>query len=377
MSWVVSCSVGMNKILEHGLLKSNSVESSRNLIYPTEIKHQNDVIPYTMLSEAIALQQIEAGNLDPRRVLVIQHGTEKASQRLVDLGAVPFMLMNFESPLYSGDFYDQLDELEEKFIFSQVFSSMCSESAKRRSARFPSFQLESIQGQTGSKWEIRHFASMVVSNKYVALQSFNDIEGVEEFLWWLANQLRHLIRGNPAPVSFDLRDLQLQDKRLEAIGYFCKLGKLDLYGHGWDSLWRIPPKYRKKIYPLIGRSINTVDDKINLLKRYKFNLCFENVRYPGYITEKIFDAMIANTIPVYFGAPDIADFVPYEAFIDASVFSDFEELHSFMSDFTADTAATMLTAAQTFLHSKDGLQYSKEWVALSVFEKIKVYVDGR
>jgi hypothetical protein len=218
---------------------------------------------------------------------------------------------------------------------------------------------------------------MVVANKYVALQSIHDVEGVEAFFWWIANQVRHMIRGNPAPVSFDLRELQLQDKRLEAIEYFCGLGQLNLYGRGWNSMWRIPPKYRKKLHAIIGNNIKSVDDKIDELKKYRFNLCFENVRYPGYITEKIFDAMIGNTIPVYFGAPDIADFVPCEAFIDVSRFSNFEDLHRFMSDFSADSAASMLAAAQTFIHSRDGLQFSHEAVALSILEKIKYYVNGR
>jgi hypothetical protein len=377
MSWVVSCSVGMSQILDHGLLKSSSGESSPNQIYQLEIKHRIDAFPCTVLSEDIALQQIKAGNLDPGRVLVIQHGTEGASQRLVGHGAVPFMLINFESPLYSGAFYDQLDELEEKFMFSQVFSSLATESAKRRCARFPSFRLESLQVQTDYSWEGRDFASMVIANKYVALQSFDEIEGVEAFFWWITNQLRHLIHGNPAPISFDLRELQLQDKRLEAIGYFCGLQKLDLYGHGWNSLLRIPPKYRSQLHQIIGKGITSVDDKIGLLKRYRFNLCFENVRYPGYVTEKIFDAMIANTIPVYLGAPDITDFVPREAFIDVSRFANFEELHRFMSDFSADSADSMLDAAQTFLHSKDGSQFSHEEVALSLLEKIKAHVDGR
>ena len=87
--------------------------------------------------------------------------------------------------------------------------------------------------------------------------------------------------------------------------------------------------------------------------------------------------MIANTIPVYFGAPDIVDFVPHDAFIDASRFSSFEEVHRFMSDFSAESAATMLAAAQSFLHSKDGLQFSTAGVALSIIEKIKTYLDGR
>lgn len=44
-----------------------------------------------------------------------------------------------------------------------------------------------------------------------------------------------------------------------------------------------------------------VDDKIEWLKSYKFNLCFENSSYPGYLTEKLFDAFLAGCVPIYWG----------------------------------------------------------------------------
>ena len=37
------------------------------------------------------------------------------------------------------------------------------------------------------------------------------------------------------------------------------------------------------------------------LKGYKFNLCFENASYPGYMTEKLIQAFGAGCIPIYWG----------------------------------------------------------------------------
>lgn len=41
--------------------------------------------------------------------------------------------------------------------------------------------------------------------------------------------------------------------------------------------------------------------KMEFLKHYKFNLCFENGTSPGYVTEKLFDSFKAGCIPIYWG----------------------------------------------------------------------------
>lgn len=51
--------------------------------------------------------------------------------------------------------------------------------------------------------------------------------------------------------------------------------------------------------------------KLSWLPKYKFNMCFENSSYPGYVTEKIYEAFIGNTIPIYWGSQTVeVDFNP-------------------------------------------------------------------
>ncbi len=65
--------------------------------------------------------------------------------------------------------------------------------------------------------------------------------------------------------------------------------------------------------------------KLNFQSKCKFTLAFENTSSPGYTTEKILHAFISNTVPIYWGNPDVAkDFNP-KAFINCHDFQDFEE----------------------------------------------------
>ncbi|XP_004505222.1 glycoprotein 3-alpha-L-fucosyltransferase A isoform X2 [Cicer arietinum] len=51
-------------------------------------------------------------------------------------------------------------------------------------------------------------------------------------------------------------------------------------------------------------------DKVEALKHYKFSLAFENSNEEDYVTEKFFQSLVAGTIPVVVGAPNIQDFSP-------------------------------------------------------------------
>ena len=50
--------------------------------------------------------------------------------------------------------------------------------------------------------------------------------------------------------------------------------------------------------------------KLETIARYKFTIAIENSFCQDYVTEKFYDPLVAGSVPVYRGAPNIQDFVP-------------------------------------------------------------------
>jgi hypothetical protein len=75
------------------------------------------------------------------------------------------------------------------------------------------------------------------------------------------------------------------------------------------------------------------DTKLETFAQYKFTLAFENSIAPDYVTEKFFDPLVAGSVPVYWGAPNIEQFAPgNRCFIDARRFAGPVELAEHLLD---------------------------------------------
>jgi hypothetical protein len=87
---------------------------------------------------------------------------------------------------------------------------------------------------------------------------------------------------------------------------------------------------------LFGRSVNNyVNDKIDTASLYWFNLCFENDLYPGYVTEKILEAWISKSVPLYWGY-DEAKILNPDAFVNLKDFNSLEDFVVFVSELYLD-----------------------------------------
>ena len=78
------------------------------------------------------------------------------------------------------------------------------------------------------------------------------------------------------------------------------------------------------------------DERIELYRRYKFTLAFENSDSPDYVTEKLFDPLSVGSVPVYRGTASVADLAPHPGcYIDARDFASAGELGRYLAHLDA------------------------------------------
>lgn len=81
-----------------------------------------------------------------------------------------------------------------------------------------------------------------------------------------------------------------------------------------------------KLFNNIEANLDGEESKIDFLSSRKFNICFESMSHPGYVTEKILHAFYAQTIPIYWGSPTIGVDFNLGAFVNVHSFKSFEHV---------------------------------------------------
>ena len=73
---------------------------------------------------------------------------------------------------------------------------------------------------------------------------------------------------------------------------------------------------------ILGRGYKPFKNKEDGLKSFMYSVIIENVKEKDYFTEKIVDSCLCNTVPIYWGAPNISDYFDHRGMIICSNESD-------------------------------------------------------
>lgn len=123
-----------------------------------------------------------------------------------------------------------------------------------------------------------------------------------------------------------------------------------------------------------GRFMNNVggpvEDKLQFLRNYRFNLAFENARVPGYTTEKLIEAAAAGCIPIYWGNPTVSDEFNPASFIDRSAFKSDAEAIDHILRVADDESRLRQYAREPFFHGNKPNEYFDRERVVNFFEEI-------
>jgi hypothetical protein len=203
-----------------------------------------------------------------------------------------------------------------------------------RSSRFPPRKLP---GQSWVAW------SMESEAHYPILARRNELGGVFD-LWMTYQQDSDVwcpylegvdipsLQAMPGPKCADIPAVAVissridQSRRTVLLESLLREMPIDSYG----KLFCNRPGGMK-----VGRA-----GKLAVISRYKFTLALENSICRDYVTEKFFDPLIAGSVPVYLGAPNVDEFAPGDnCYIDASRFENPRALAAFLLALAKDEQA--------------------------------------
>lgn len=90
---------------------------------------------------------------------------------------------------------------------------------------------------------------------------------------------------------------------------------------------------------LMGSGYAPFETKSDGLAPYRYSVIIENVREKNYFTEKLVDAILCDTVPLYWGCPNIADFLDTSGMLICNSENDIRDALATMS--TPDYAARL------------------------------------
>ncbi|BET24733.1 glycosyl transferase family 10 (putative fucosyltransferase) [Limnobacter thiooxidans] len=310
-----------------------------NRLFESETYELGDglLTPFTEMRDAARLDGYDFATyhlnpLETSNAVVCLDMPSVALQARIAKLSVPKYLFIFECPLIRPDDW----ESSQHAIFDRVFTY---DRTRWRGGKYLNYAMPYSMRRTIVQSPKTRFMCLVASNKVI------------------------------------LRQRSGYDDRRDLIEYFrkTKMQGFDLYGRGWEFyvsasrlLNRLFARFGSKA-PWLRRFCTALPfyqgalvNKLQTISQYKFIYCNENFSHPGYLTEKILDAMWAGSVPVYSGPPDIDDFIPQNCYVAAHDFPSVRALVDHLSTMSSAQYMDYLTNIQRFLESEKAHVFSSD-----------------
>jgi hypothetical protein len=272
---------------------------------------------------------------------------------------------SLESPLVAHRAYHRLPEIASASEVVLGFPGVARLLEGRGEFRPLYWPVESGSVPDLVPWKKRRFGVMVNSNKSV--DSLRGQISLRE-PYRSARRLAAATLASTYRVRGRWYVPNLYRTRLQVIDRFSSRPDFDLWGTGWK---RPIAGASQRVRVAVASAFRGVSgDKVATLTRYRFAFCVENTRFPGYISEKLFDAFRAGVVPVYLGAPDVDSYVPEESFVAMDAFKDLSSLRRYLESMSEDEARERIAVGRDFLGSPSSRRFTEEHFVETIMSAI-------
>ena len=134
---------------------------------------------------------------------------------------------------------------------------------------------------------------------------------------------------------------------------------IDIYGRGWDK-------------NLSNNIKGGLENKFDGLEKYRFSLAIENCSETNYITEKFSDLLQCDTIPIYYGCPNIEDYYDKRGFIILEDIKDIDLCKKQLKEISLD-AGYIYNKMLPYLKINKNRFLNRFFWIVQIYEIIKLY----
>lgn len=281
---------------------------------------------------------------DPKKSFLISALFNKRSIMLIEKGVVPFLIMCQESPAIAFRFYYNFKKISSYYKYCAIFEGMKKRLDKKNTSFDIYFPTKKVNESQYKSFTDKKLLVLIAANKNIK---------------YFSSFIKKIILS----VMYRTNIRFLYNKRMCFLRQFTEKypNQINIYGGGWSKK---EIRNIEKVY--MGKAV----DKEEVLSNYKFCLCFENAIFPGYVTEKIFDAMLAGSIPIYCGALDIEKFIPKDCFINLNDLNNIEKLYQFLTNMSELTYNQYLLQIKNYLLSDKYKHFSSSYFVETVFSML-------
>ncbi len=144
--------------------------------------------------------------------------------------------------------------------------------------------------------------------------------------WWVGMKMKSInglhVIDNDYTLDYDLLSNSQAMSKLNRVSLIMS-NKRNLKGHRERliAIEKLMSRPISKYIDLYGSEFRKIDDKYHAIKPYKYHLIFENEIKSNYWTEKLGDAYLGLSFPIYSGCTNIAEFFDPKSMMEFNRFN--------------------------------------------------------